>query len=192
MKLVLGSQSEGRQHVLQAAGYKYTILPAHIDEKAIRTTDLNKLPLLVARAKALALLPKLSRTDILITADSIAVWDGQLREKPESLIEARKFLESYSQSSVRNITGVVVTNLENGAQYEGVESATAWFSHIPAQAVDALLAEGRIMNYAGGYGIENPLLSPYVVKVDGEVSCVTGLPLTLTKRLLKLAGYPEP
>lgn len=174
---------------MDEAGYAYEVMPADIDEKVIRSEDLHQLPLLVARAKTKALLPRITEPAFLITADSIAVWHGQLREKPTSVDEARKFIRSYSHDAVGNITGVVVTNTITGKQAEGVESATTFFDELPDAAVEALLEDGFIMNCAGAYAIEHPLMKPYVARNEGEASCVIGLPLGLTRKLLHQVGY---
>jgi septum formation protein len=191
MKLILGSQSKGRQRVLTRAGFTYTTMPADIDEKAIRHDDLNLLPLLVARAKMAALLPQINEPAIIITADSIAIWHGELREKPESAEQGREFLRSYSGDSVQNITGVVVANTVTGQQFEGVDKASAYFKQLPSDVIEELINEGYVLHCAGSYAIENPLLTPYVERIVGEIETITGLPLTLTKRLLAEAGYAQ-
>lgn len=52
MKIILGSQSRSRRKVLEKLGYEFEVMPADIDEKAIRFDDPTKLTLVLARAKA--------------------------------------------------------------------------------------------------------------------------------------------
>lgn len=184
MKIILGSKSAGRKLVLERAGYNFDILTADIDEKAIRTDDYEKLPLLIAREKAKAILPKIKESAILITSDQVVVCNGELREKPENEEEARRFLESYAQYPAQTNTAVVVTNTETGKQAEGVDIAKAYFKAIPEDVVDKVLLEGKVMHAAGGYIVEDPTISLYVDHIEGEKNSVTGLPLKLTEKLM--------
>ncbi|NQS90060.1 Maf family protein, partial [Patescibacteria group bacterium] len=89
MKIILGSQSKGRKKMLEEMGVEFEIMPADIDEKAIRLKDPKELVLVIARAKADALKPRISEPAILITSDQVVVWQGKIREKPENGKEAR-------------------------------------------------------------------------------------------------------
>src|SRR3989344_9516090 len=98
MRIILGSKSPRRATILKEMGYEFEIMPSHIDERAITSDDPAQLALLLARAKADALLPKITPPAILITADLIVVWNGQIREKPTTPDEARRFLAECSQA----------------------------------------------------------------------------------------------
>ena len=150
MNLILGSQSAGRKYVLNDAGYTYTVMPADIDEKAIRHDDLNPTPLAGGPCEGRSVAAARQERAVLITADSIAVWHGELREKPEDETEARRFMKSYSNDAVGNITGVVVTNTATGEQLEGVEGATTYFSELNDAAIEALIKDGFVMHCTRG------------------------------------------
>ncbi len=191
MKLILGSQSEARQKVLQDAGLTFTVVPANIDEKQIRDDNLETLPLLVARAKADALVQRITEPLLLITADTVAVFDGQLREKPESAEQAEQYLADYVPNKpVQTNTGVVVTNTQTGKRVEGFDSAAAYFRPIPHDIIKQLVATGRPFKWAGGFAIDDPLLKPYVDKIEGKYQSIYGLPLELTMQLLEQAQTP--
>ncbi len=184
MKLILGSQSESRRLALSQAGYEFTIMPADIDEKAIRDTDYERLPLLIARAKAIALLPRILEDVILITADQVVVCNGELREKPESVQQAREYLESYAQYPAQTNSAVVVTNTKSGEQAEGVDIATVRFKPIPPDFIDRLIRDESILNSAGAFVIEHPILSQYIHYIDGTFDSVMGLPIEFTESLI--------
>ena len=186
MKIILGSQSIGRRSVLEKAGYEFDVVPANIDEKAIRSKDYEKLPLLIARAKTEKLLKEIGDDAVLITSDQVVVCNGELREKPENEEQAREYIMSYSNYPAQTNTAVVVTNTKNGKQAEGVDIAKVYFKHIPKKTIDELIYEGRVLSVAGGFTIENPLIQPYVIRIEGEMSSVTGLPLKLVEKLLEV------
>ncbi|CAA0371570.1 unnamed protein product [Arabidopsis thaliana] len=84
-KLILGSQSMARKQILAEMGYDFTIVTADIDEKAIR----KEKPEDLAEAKANEIILKLggenqftqdSQPTLLITADTVVVYKGVIRE----------------------------------------------------------------------------------------------------------------
>lgn len=190
MKLILGSQSKGRQLVLKDAGIEFTSIPANIDEKAIRSDDYTLLPLLLARAKADALAAKIQADEpaLLLTADTVVIYKDELREKPQSPEQARAYLSSYEPTTPAWVTtGVVVTNLLTGKRVEGRDRGGVYFHSIPDAVIEQAIQEGYIFGCAGAFAIETPLLKPLIAKIDGEASAIIGLPLSLTQNLLQQA-----
>ena len=184
MNLILGSQSVGRRTALESTGIEFTIMPADIDEKAIRSNDYHEMPILIARAKAAALLPRITEDAILITADQVVECAGEVREKPESEAEARRYLASYLTEPAQTNSAVVVTNTRTGKQAEGIDIAQTYFKFIPDSVVDELIADGAILESAGAFIIENPITAPYVDRIDGTPDSIQGLPLELMFKLI--------
>jgi septum formation protein len=187
MHLILGSQSHGRRELLAAMGYAFTVMPAHIDERAIRTDDPGALTLALAHAKADGLLPQIHEPALLITADQVIVWQGTIREKPQHTEEAWAFLRGYAEGPAETVTAVVVTHTATGVRRQGVDRATVWFRRIPEAVIDQVIARGDIFAHAGGFSITDPLLSAYIERVDGTADSVIGLPTALTRHLLRAA-----
>lgn len=86
--------------------FRYEVMKADIDEKAIRHDEPRDLVLSLAHAKADALVQQLTAQQqgtaangndccfqggtYLITCDQVVVHDGQIREKPEDIAEAHR------------------------------------------------------------------------------------------------------
>ncbi len=186
MKIILGSGSKWRKIILEKAGYDFEVMTADIDEKAIRCDDYEKLPLLIARGKAEALLPKISEPVILITSDQVVVCDGELREKPKDKEEARRFLKSYSKGKAgQTNTSVIVINTENGKRAEGVDVAKAYFKEIPQEVIEKCIEDEDVINCAGGFNVDHPLLGKYFERIEGDEDSVQGLPMKLVEKLLE-------
>lgn len=176
MELILGSQSIGRRKVLEDAGYKFNILVANIDEKAIRSDDLEELPLLIAKAKAEKLLPLIKRPSVLITSDQIVVCQGELWEKPESKRQAREYLKSYCRFPAQTNTAVVVTNTETREQVWGIDISKTFFKPMSQKTIKEIVDSGIAMTASGGYSIEHPLFQPYIDHVEGSTQVLWGYP----------------
>jgi septum formation protein len=185
MKLILGSQSVSRRLALESTGQVFDVMPADIDEKAIRSEDYEQLPVMIAKAKAAALLARLSVDAILITADQVVECAGEMREKPEDEVEARRFLASYATEPAQTNSAVVVTNTRTGEQVTGLDIAQTYFKPMSGEVVDLLIADGAILQAAGAFIIEHPLMAPYIDRIEGAPDSVMGLPLELTQRLIE-------
>lgn len=191
MKIILGSESKGRKKILKKMGYDFDIMPANIDEKAIRSDDLEKLTLMLARAKAKALLPKIKEPALLITSDQVGVCNGCITEKPEDEAQAKQYLNSYKNHSAKTVTAVVVTNTATGKQVEGVDIAEVDFIPMPQNVINKYIEIGDTFSQSGAFSVDHPMLKKYVKKIRGEEESVIGLPVKLTKRLLKKAAEKQ-
>lgn len=65
--------------------------------------------------------------------------------------------------------------MATGSSVECVDETSITFSPISAEAVDALLTEGEVMWCAGALMVENPLLEPFLVSMEGGIDAVMGL-----------------
>ena len=186
MKIILGSSSKYRKELLETNGYEVEVMAPNIDEEAIRSDNYYELPLLLARAKANALLPKVSQSAILITADVVVVCDGNLYEKPKDAKETKAFLEVYSGGAPAEIAAaLVVINTANGKQAEGVDMTSVHFNVIPSKAIENFIQQGDPFTKAGGFGIQSPILQPYIKEIKGTRESIMGMPIHLLEKLIK-------
>ncbi|XP_009336226.2 7-methyl-GTP pyrophosphatase isoform X2 [Pyrus x bretschneideri] len=195
-KIILGSASIARRKILAEMGYEFTVMTADIDEKSIRTEKPEELVLVLAKAKADAIVSKLQSINnhekdaeptIVIAADTVVVYEGVIREKPSSKEEARQFLKDYSGGHAATVGSVHVTNLKTGFSKGEWDRAEVYFHKIPDEVIEKLIEEGIVLEVAGGLITEHPLLLPFVKEVVGTTDSVMGLPIDLTRRLLKEA-----
>ena len=124
----------------------------------------------------------------------------EMREKPESLEQARRFIETYSGKWIQTVSAIVVHNTATGARVDGVDLATVHFADIPSATIDALLqppADGSaplplIMSCAGAVQVENHLLEPLITHKTASNDSIFGLPKQLLAKLLVSQGAPAP
>lgn len=157
-------------------------MAADIDEKAIRHADPRELVAQIARAKAEALRPRLADDELLLCSDEVIVCAGAVREKPESAAECRAFLRSYAQHRAEAYTSVCVYDARTGRWFEDVAYAWVQFAAIPDWKADALIAQGDVLQSAGGFVVEE--LGDFTLEVHGELETIQGLPRALTLELL--------
>lgn len=66
--------------------------------------------------------------------------------------------------------------------------AQVHFGRMEPDVVDALVREGRVMRCAGALMVEHPLVAPRILRMDGALDSVQGLPKALLLRLLRRAA----
>jgi septum formation protein len=181
----LGSSSVFRQRVLQQAGYSFDIMTADIDEAQIQREDPAELALCLAQAKARAIIAsgKLA-SGLLLTADQVVVCAGKIRGKPKDEVEARSFLESYNEYAAQTVSALCLIDIPSFKCVSGVDSASIKLAGLTGLVIDNIILDGTIFNCAGGFAVEHPLMSPYVVEVCGTEDSVMGMPLQLLECLL--------
>jgi len=187
MKIILGSGSKWRARIFAQLGLEFEVMAPDIDEKAIRRDDPQELVLAIAAAKSRALRPKIGGPALIVTSDQVVVADGRILEKPRDEAEAREFIRRSGDHSAETVTSINVFNTETGRSVQGVDVVRIFMGKVPEGIIDALIKKGDVFTCAGGLDIEDPLIQPYIVKIEGDLDSVIGLPLKLTRQLLEQA-----
>ncbi|XP_066339542.1 uncharacterized protein [Miscanthus floridulus] len=207
-KLILGSSSVARKNILEEMGLEFHVMTADIDEKSIRRENPDDLVMVLAEAKADAIMSRLNLADyqkegnqptLLITSDivcldylcspnlvdfEVVVHEGIIREKPITKEEARQFLKGYSGGHVSTVGSVVVTNLTTGKRLGSLDKAEVYFHDIPDEVIENLIDEGVVFRVAGGLLLEHPLTLPFVEAVVGSSDSVMGLSKEIANKLI--------
>ena len=188
-RIILGSSSNNRRSLIKQLFQHVDLLSPDINEKAIRSEDPYQLPILIAKAKADALISRnlISAETlpvVLITSDQIALYKDEIREKPIDRDEAKCFLESYSNSSVSTVCGVVATHLPSMRQAVDTSVSSVFFGNISSEEIDRIINRGVVFTACGGFDIKDEDMSKSITRLEGSEDCIMGMPLTVTKRLV--------
>ncbi len=184
MKIILGSASTTRKQVMDELGYEYEVMTPGVDEKDIRSEDPKELTMMLARAKSAALLPQIKEPAVLITADQVVIYDGEIRGKPVDQDEARRFLKSYSNNHTGQVNSLVVTNTQTGKIAEGSDYSEVYFAHIPEEIIENFVKDSKIYARAGGFSVHDPIMRKYILNIKGSRASVMGLPAELLQNLI--------
>lgn len=190
--LILGSSSKWRAQVLEGLGARFETMAPDIDEKAIRYDDPMALTLAIANAKVEALFERMDRPALIICADQVAVFEGEIREKPRDVDEARRWLKSYSSATVETVTAIAVADFSTGVVYDGADVARVSFREIGGPAIAHAIVRGDVLNSCGAFTIDDPAIKPLVASIEGTKDSVDGLPIPLLRDLLHSHGYRLP
>jgi septum formation protein len=133
---------------------------------------------------------------VIIGADTIVVLDGDVLGKPRDPIHARAMLRRLSGRTHTVYTGLAVLRPAIGDRrleltptlQLDLAASEVEVADLTNAEIDAYVATGEPMDKAGAYGIQG-LGGRLVRAVAGSYTCVVGLPLVATHRLLVAVGY---
>ena len=190
LRLVLASGSPRRRELLEGLGVEFAIRAADIDESPQPGESPERYVERLARDKAKAVGTNAgddAEREVVLAADTIVVLDGQLLGKPRDARDARDMLERLSAREHDVLTGVAVL-AASGRQRLGIERTRVRFAPLSAAEIDWYVDSSEPLDKAGAYAIQG-LGALFVEAVSGNYSNVVGLPLPLTYRLLREAGF---
>jgi septum formation protein len=179
--LILASGSPRRAQLLTAAGFRFEIVPADIDETPTPGEPPTDYAMRIARGKANRVAAA-HATDIVLAADTVVVGDGRLMGKPADRQDAAFMLKTLSGRTHDVHTAVVVR--APGYQAEELVTTRVRFQVLSEAEIAWYLETGEAEGKAGGYGIQGRA-SRFIEWIEGSWSNVVGLPISTVYRLLK-------
>jgi len=183
--IILASASPRRAELLRTLGVPFEVVVADGAEPAMEAADdVAAWVEAAARAKAAAV-AVIHPEALIVAADTIVVWDGEILGKPQDEREAAAMLRRLSGRTHQVYTGLCVWRGGQAQTSHVVTQVT--FRPLSAALIDAYVATGEPMDKAGAYGIQGKgaLL---VEKIDGCYFNVVGLPLVRLAEMLEAAG----
>jgi septum formation protein len=187
MKLILASQSEIRKRALNLLNFPYEVIPANIDEKAIRDPDPFKQALKLSEAKALEI--GKSHHGIIIASDAFLVHQNQILEKPGSSAEAFQMIKSLSGSHYFFLTGLAVYRTDTKKMLSSVESCQIYFRDLEESEINDYISRYPVTKFAGGH--ETDAVARFADKVIGNYNFFTAVPMNKLIEFLKAHNFSK-
>jgi septum formation protein len=179
-ELILASASPFRRRMLEAAGVAFRVVPAEVDEPALRRQmppgDLARVAEHLARAKALAVSEAAPRA-LVIGADQVLAFGEELLSKPRDVEEARRQLTALRGQTHQLHTGVALA-AAGKAVWTHLETATLAMRSFSDAFLDRYLDEmgPAVCRTVGGYEIEGRGVQLFE-RIAGDQFTIIGLPL---------------
>ena len=177
MKLYLGSQSPRRRELLGSLGFDFEVINIECDE-----IYPENLPASELKAKAFR---SLEKSEILLTADTVVVFENKILGKPKSSEEAKEMLKTLSGKTHQVYTAVSIKTHDKILTQTDVADVS--FLDISAEEIDFYVDKFQPMDKAGSYGIQEWLGMAKINKINGNFYTIMGLPTAAVYSLLKKA-----
>ena len=179
-ELILASASPFRRRMLEAAGLSFRVVPADVDEAAIRqrlaTADPARIAEALAHAKAMAV-SRAHPDALVIGADQVLAFNGRSFSKPNGLDEARGQLKALRGHAHQLHTAAALAQAGT-ILWSHTETARLAMRAFSDAFLDRYLAEigARVCQTVGAYEIEGRGIQLFE-RVEGDSFTIIGLPL---------------
>lgn len=193
--LILASGSQARKQMLAAAGLQFDVVPADIDERAIRTAlETGDNPLepddiadILARAKA----EHVSRAKpeaLVIGSDQVLALDETIFEKPANADVARANLLSM-RGRAHELHAAVALAHGGETVWSHSDIATMTMRKFSAGFLDDYIAKSGngILSSVGAYQLEGMGVQLFE-KIEGDYFTILGMPLLPLLQELRARG----
>ncbi len=175
--LILASASPRRRELLKMITPDFDIASGiEVDETYPDTLPAEEVPVFLSQLKARAYQCRISSDDdILITADTVVIIDGDILGKPASRDEAISMLTRLSGRTHHVVTGVTLTTCHRSESFS--QLTQVHFDDISHADIEHYVDNYRPYDKAGAYGIQEWIGAAAISGIEGSFYNVMGLPV---------------
>jgi len=171
--LILASKSPRRQELLAAMDLEFQVLLKEVDESYPEGLEPAQIAVYISEKKAMAFVEERVNS-LVITADTIVSYQGEIMGKPADKNQAREMLQKLSGTKHEVYTGV---SLAHGSKMESFFDLTeVFFKTVTEGQIEHYITQYNPYDKAGGYGIQDWIGFIAVEKIIGSYTNVMGLP----------------
>ena len=176
MNIILASKSPRRKQLLEQAGFSITVKTKDVDESYPDNLGLDNVAEYISKIKANAAKCFLEDAyDLIITSDTVVIFENTILGKPKDKQEAVQILKSLSGKMHRVITGVSMRSLTKTVSFS--DQSSVWFNPLSDEEIDYYLEKYQPYDKAGSYGIQEWIGLCKISKIEGTYANIMGLPV---------------
>lgn len=182
MRLILASASPSRARILRAAAVPFAVVPAQIDEDALKTDLLAldqepaEIALALAEAKAIHV-SKIHPDAMVLGADQVLQFEDELISKCSDTEAARKLLVRLRGKRHQLISALVLAQSGKARWFYSETAALDMRAFSEDFLESYLVTEGdELLSGVGCYRLEGRGAQLFD-SVEGDYFCILGLPL---------------
>jgi septum formation protein len=181
--VILGSASPRRKRLLMDIGIDFKLKVSRKDECYPNSLEGTQIAEFIAKEKANTIASELSTNYLLITADTIVLYENKILHKPKCKEDAIKTLKDLSGKTHLVITGVCIKSNENEIIFS--DKTYVSFCNISDQEIMYYIEKYKPFDKAGSYGIQEWIGNIAINEIRGSYNNVVGLPTSKLYQYLK-------
>ena len=174
--LILASNSPRRKELLKGLDIDFEVrVLSGIKEDYPSSLISSDVPEYIANEKADAYVKTLTSTELLITADTVVIVDGQILGKPKDENDACRMLKILSGKTHEVTTGVCLLTTDFRRTFSVTSKVT--FAQLADADIKYYVKTYQPFDKAGAYGIQEWIGYIGVTALEGSYFNVMGLPV---------------
>ncbi len=175
-KIILGSSSPRRKQLIQDLGLDCEIRKKEVEESFPQSMNHYDVPSYLAQLKAESLKSTIQEDEVLLTSDTVVVFNNEILHKPKNREEAMEALNNLSNTVNEVVTGVFLYQPKHEATFS-VKTKVV-FNALTDDEIAYYVNNYQPFDKAGAYGIQEWIGMIGVRKIEGCFYNVMGLPVS--------------
>lgn len=181
-KLVLGSSSPRRKQLIEGLGVDCEIRKKEVDESFPRSLNHYDVPEYLARLKAEPLKVSIKSDEVLLTSDTVVIFNNEILHKPKDREGAIEMLQRLSNDVNEVVTGVFLYHPHHEKSFS--VKTKVFFDKFTKEEIEYYVDTYKPYDKAGAYGIQEWIGMIGVRKIEGCFYNVMGLPVNRVWKIL--------
>ena len=157
--LILASGSPRRAFLLKECGFELVVQPTNASEDFDDDMNVAEVPAFLAGKKAEAAYKAIQPNQLVLTADTVVIFENEILNKPESPKQAIEMLTRLSGNTHKVITAVCLTTKDGMETIE--ENSWVTFRDLKQEDIQRYVEHFKPMDKAGAYGAQECLPENY-------------------------------
>ncbi len=183
MHYILASASPRRKELLRSLGIDFEIKLPDEETNILNKSFSYELVERTAVEKGLSVAESLTVPAIVISADTVVIFNNIILGKPKSFDDAFRTLKMLSGNTHQVVTSLCIIDTEKKNRIVKSEKSEVTFNKIDDERIKDYIYKFRPYDKAGSYGIQE-LEENFINEIKGDYDNIVGLPLELLKSML--------
>lgn len=173
-KLILASNSPRRRELLKGLDLDFEVrVKRGVGESFPTNIPAEKVAEYISKEKAAAY--DIADDEVLLTADTVVILEGEIMGKPDNADDARAMLRRLSGHTHHVVTGVSIKSTDGSVSFLDVTAVT--FRQLTDEEIGYYIDRYKPFDKAGAYGVQEWIGYIGVTHIDGSFYNVMGLPV---------------
>lgn len=195
--VILASQSPRRHSLIKKIVSNFDVVAPEFDEKLDSDNYTDDVIKSLSLQKALSALNThkqsgagicLSKGCLIISADTMVVFNNKIYGKPKDELDAQRMLSDLSGNTHFVVTAITVLDSDSQEYVSDVVKTYVTFQNLSEDLIKDYVKNKKPLDKAGAYGIQE-MGSEFIKNVDGDLENVIGFPTQKVRVLLEQMGY---
>lgn len=181
--IILASKSPRRRELLAQLCIPFEVRVADVKEVYPDTLEVHEIAPFLSQLKGDAFRKEMHPGDLVISADTLVICDGEAIGKPRDKEDAKRMLSFLSGKVHEVVSGVSITTAERRETFS--VTTRVKFGSLSPEEIDWYVARFSPLDKAGAYGIQEWIGAVAVEFIEGSFYNVMGLPVHQLYKALK-------